>query len=276
MLALDRLPWPWGEEILAASFVARAFVRTSRLRQALIWAASQESPSRWRLAMALCSRHGRFVARSGLVGLREPEALHRVLTVRGEEYLAAAPRGVIFLGFHLGPSNSYVGLRAAGHRLTWIGGRGASGAWSREIRRDYQTSEESRFFSAGQHAWVRRLHQARLLLQRGENVFISADGEGAQAFTLPLSGGPMSIARGWLTLRRTTNAPVLPVLSHMEGYTQVVTIHAPLPPRDPEDAVDLAACRNGLASLLADYVRRFPDHCYSLAFQAPAIEGRTR
>src|SRR5947208_324806 len=32
-LALDALPWPWGEEILARCFVAREFVRTARLRR---------------------------------------------------------------------------------------------------------------------------------------------------------------------------------------------------------------------------------------------------
>src|SRR5258705_11432343 len=101
MLALDRLPWPWGEEILTASFVARTFVRIGRLRQALTWAASQESSSRWRLAMALCSRHGRFVARSGPVGLRDPAALRPVLTVPGEEHLAPSRNGAIFLSCHL-------------------------------------------------------------------------------------------------------------------------------------------------------------------------------
>jgi hypothetical protein len=34
MLALDRLPWPWGEDILAGVFVAKAFVRVNQLKRA--------------------------------------------------------------------------------------------------------------------------------------------------------------------------------------------------------------------------------------------------
>ena len=75
ILALDGLPWPWGEEILARCFVARAFVRRSRFRQALAWARAQPDSSRAprRLARALCAYHGRFVARSALVGMRDPD-----------------------------------------------------------------------------------------------------------------------------------------------------------------------------------------------------------
>ena len=39
ILALGLLPWPWGEEIFVAGFVARAFLKRTRLRQALAWAA---------------------------------------------------------------------------------------------------------------------------------------------------------------------------------------------------------------------------------------------
>jgi len=226
--------------------------------------------------MSLCSRHGRFVARSGLVGVRDLETLRRVFSVRGEEHLVGAGNGVIFIGFHLGPSNTYLGLRVAGHRLTWIGGKGATGAWPAEIKRVHQTPEESRFIPDEPYAWIRRLYQARLLLQRGESVFISADGMGAQAFAVPLPGRSLSIARGWLALRRATKAVVVPALSHLEGRTQVVTIHPPLPSLASDEALDLAACQQALTSVLADYVRRFPDHCYSLAFGAPVNENLAR
>jgi len=277
ILALDRLPWPWGEEILAKSFVARAFVRTGRLRQALAWAAAQPSTERgrWHLARSLCAYHGRFVARSALVGIRGPEALLRLVAVRGEEHLAAAGRGVILLGFHLGPAGSYLALRVAGHRLTWVGGRGATGAWSREIRQRYQSARETQFFSEDRYSWTRRLYHARQVLLSGEHVFISADGEGGEAFSVPLPGGPQVIGVGWLALRRATGAPVLPVLSHMQGRTQVVTVHPALPPRNADPGLDLDACRRSLAHLLGDHVRRFPEQCYSLVFSAPAASSPT-
>jgi lauroyl/myristoyl acyltransferase len=220
--------------------------------------------------MALCAHHGRFVARSALVGVRSTDALRRLVEVRGQEHLVGISGGVIFLGFHLGPAGSYLALRVAGHRLTWIGGRGASGAWARDIRQRYQHPGESQFFTEDHHAWVRRLHQARRLLRGGESVFISADGGGEPAFRVPLPGGPLSVGRGWCALRRATGAPVLPVLSHMDGRTQIVTIHAALPPLVADPARDLEACRQALTFLLADHVRRFPEHCYSLAFPAMA------
>jgi len=57
ILALDALPWPWGEEILARSFVARAFVRRDRFRRALAWARAQPGSGRAprQLARSLCA-----------------------------------------------------------------------------------------------------------------------------------------------------------------------------------------------------------------------------
>jgi hypothetical protein len=62
-----------------------------------------------------------------------------------------------------------------------------------------------------------------------------------------------------LTLRRLTGAPERPVLSHFEARTHVVTEHPPLPV-DPDDR------RRALGELLGEYVRRYPEQCYSLAF----------
>jgi lauroyl/myristoyl acyltransferase len=273
VLALDRLPWPWGEEILARCFVARAFVRVTRLRRALAWASSQPAArggGRWRLARSLCSYHGRFVARSALVGIRDPETLRRHISVRGEEHLAAAGGGVILLGFHLGPRGSHLVLRAVGHDVTWVGGQGASGAWSRRVRDEYLRHRGDLLFSRGEQPWLRRLYRARALLRDGGAIFISADGSGREAFSVPLPGGPLLVQSGWLTLRRATRATVLPVLSHLEGRTQVVTIHPALPPPAGDPGLDREACRRALASVLGEYVRRFPAQCYSLAFGAPA------
>ena len=272
ILALGHLPWPWGEEIFAAGFVARAFLRTARLRQALGWAETHTGPGRgrWRLARALCAYHGRFVARSALVGIRDVETLRRLVSVRGDAHLASAPGAAILLGSHLGPAGSYLALRVAGHRLTWVGGRGASGAWSREIRERYQSPAESRFFAEDRLAWTRRLYQARRLLMAGARVFISADGEGGAAFAVPLpGGGSTAVGTGWLALRRATGAPVLPVLSHLEGRVQVVTVHPPLPPRDADPERDLDVCRSALGRVFGDHVLRFPEQCYSLAFPTP-------
>ena len=215
ILVLDRLPFPWGEEILTGAFVAREFLRTRRLRQALAWAAAQPSTGRgrWRLARALCAYHGRFVARSALVGIRDPEALRHLVTLRGEAHLAAAGRGVILLGFHLGPLWPHLALRLAGYHVTWIGGPAASGSWPREIRHFYENPSETPFFSTDRQSWVRRLYHAHRMLLRGENIFINADGRitadgaGRGAFSVPLPGGPALIGVGWLTLRQITGAP---------------------------------------------------------------------
>jgi hypothetical protein len=177
------------------------------------------------------------------------------------------------LGFHLGPAGSYLALRIAGHRLTWVGGRGASGAWPRPIRDRYQSANETQYFSEDGQAWVRRLYQARRMLLAGENVFISADGEGKPAFSIALPGGHAAVGEGWLALRRMTGAAVLPVLSHMEDRTQVVTIHPALPPLDADPVRDAGACRDALGRLLGEHVRRFPEQCYSLAFSAPLPSG---
>lgn len=271
MLALAPLPWPLGEEILARVFLARAFVRTARLRQALRWASSQPASgrSRWRLAASLFANHGRFVARWALIGMWDPETLRDHLEVRGEEHLSAAGRGVMLLGFHLGPRNSYLALRAVGHHVIWVGGPGASGWWSPEIREGYQHNRGDLLFGDQEYPWLQRLYWARRILLDGGAIFISADGSGSPALSIPLPGGPAVLHSGWLALRRATKATVLPVLSHLERRRQVVSIHPALPSIVADPVLDLDACRQALASVLGDYVRRFPAQCYSLAFPEP-------
>lgn len=271
IVALRPLPWPWGEDILAAIFATRAALPTLRARQARAWAAAQPAGrlSPRRLARALCACQGRFVARSAFLGIRDAEGLGRLFAVRGEAPLTPGARGTIFLGFHLGPPNAYVALRVAGVALTWVGGRGASGAWTPEIRARYQCPCEAALFGPERGRWVQRLHRARQLLLDGRNVFIAADGEGREAATVPLPGGPLTLRSGWLALRRATGARVVPALSHLEGRTQVVTVHPSLPEPLADSAADLEACRGALALIVGEYVRRFPEQCYSLAFPAP-------
>ena len=90
---------------------------------------------------------------------------------------------------------------------------------------------------------------------------------------MPLLGRTDSVRQGWLFLREITGAPVLPVLSHMEGRVHVVTVHPPLPPRIGDPVRDLEACREKLAPLLAGHVRRFPEQCYRLAFHREMTYG---
>jgi lauroyl/myristoyl acyltransferase len=274
ILALDALPWPWGEEIMARCFVARALVRRVRFREALAWARAQPDSGRTagRLARSICANHGRFVARSALVGMRDPDTVRRHVALRGDEHLAAAGPGAILLGFHLGPAQSYLALRALGHRLIWVGGRGASPAWSPAIRERYQRDHGDLLLPDVPYAWERRLYKARQILNEGRSVFISADGPGAVAFSVPLPGGSAAIGTGWLLLRQSTKAPVLPVLSHLEGRTQIVTVLPPLPPCLPDAARDREACRRAIAQVMGDHVRRFPEQCYSLVFGLPADE----
>jgi lauroyl/myristoyl acyltransferase len=287
LLALDRLPWPWGEEIMGLCFVARAFVNASRLRQALAWGSAHRGTrrGRWALALASCSCHGRFVARSAFTGIRDTEALRRVVSLRGEEHLPAGGRGVIFLGFHHGPTRPDVALRIAGYRVTWVGAvgqgirnRSSAAAWPAGIQHLFEISGEHGSVvtpppSGSKSARLRALYRAHGILSRGESIFMTADGPGTVAFELPLPGGRALIRAGWLLLRETTGAAVLPVLSHMEGRTQVVTVYPPLPPSGADASRDLEACREVLGSLLADHVRRFPEQCYLLAFPAMGSGG---
>jgi len=287
LLALDRLPWPWGEEILARCFAARAFGDVGRLRQALAWAAAHRPTtwSRWALALRAHACRGRFVARSAFTGMRDLEALRQLVRLRGDERVAAAGRGVIFLGFHLGPTRPDLALRLAGHRITWIGavgtrvgGRRTASAWPREIQQLFEVSsepetEQAAAWSPGQPARVRALYHAHRILSRGGNVFITAEGPGTTAFEVPLPGGEAHIRAGWLLLRELTGAPVLPVLSHMEGRVQVVTVHPALPPVDGDPHRDLAVCRDVIGALVREHVRRFPEQCYLLAFPVERSEA---
>ena len=264
MLGLDTLPWPWGEDILAAFYGATSAVRPRRIGTALAWAAAHRARGRWPLALALCAFRGRWVARCAITGLRDPGVLRAHVAVRGAEHLDAAPGGAILLGFHLGPPLTVYALRLAGHRVGWLGGehisrRWLSPAWTplRDRRLDLvlAPTEAAR--------GVAPLYTARNLLLDGISVLMMGDGHaGREAFTLPIPGGRLFVNRVWLSLRRQTGARVLPVLTHLEGRMQVVTVHPPLP-----EGADLAACRSILGALVENYVARFPEQCPRLAFR---------
>ena len=269
MLALDPLPWPWGEEILAKLFVAKAFARPRRLRQALAWAAAQPPTGRgrWQLALSTCAHQGRFLARQALLGIRTPDEFRRHIALEGKEHLAAASSGAILLGFHLGPPGAAVALRAIGHRVTWVDGPRASRTLHREAWRRFPRPGGVLTRSTGPGSRGAMLYRARRLLLDGATIYIAAEGgPGREAFRVALPGGSARIRSGWFVLRRQCDVPVLPVLAHLESLTQVIVVHPPLPPPIDDPARDLEACRDALAALLDRYVRTFPEQCYGLAF----------
>jgi lauroyl/myristoyl acyltransferase len=270
LLAADVLPYPQGEDLFARLFVAKAFVQIRPLQKALAWAASHRRPrrERWRLALACCAYHGRFVARSALVGIRHPDAFRRQIVLNGTEHLSASTKPTIFLSFHLGPPETALALQVAGHPLTWIGGWSSSRAWARDAWRGFQGPGDVLSLSEGKGSWGGVLYHARRVLSDGGAICISADGgAGREAFRIALRGGPIVVRSGWLALRRQTGARVLPVLTHIEGRTHVVTVHPPLPPPVVDSDDDIEACRTPLAALLEEHVRRFPEQCYTLVFR---------
>ncbi len=279
LLLADRLPYPLGEDLVARLFVAKAFVQRRPLRSALAWAASHRARplDRWRLALACCAYHGRFVARHALVGVRDPDQFRRHVRLEGAEHIAAGDGPTIFLAFHLGPPDTALALRLLGHRLTWIGGRSSSRAWVSDAWRVYQEPGEVLSLSARRDDWGGVLYQARRILLDGGAICISADGAaGRVAFPIALRGGPLFVRSGWLALRRQTGARVLPVLSHIAGRAHVVTVHPPLPPPRPDAEEDVDACRAPLAALLQAHVDRHADQCYTLVFRPPGEDVLAR
>jgi lauroyl/myristoyl acyltransferase len=275
MIALDRLPWPWGEDILARLFAAVALVRGSRRRPALAWASQQPGGRGLRLALAVCAFRGRWVARATLLGVRSPEALSRRAVIRGEEHLTTAPKGTILLGFHLGPPNVDVTLRILGQKLAWLGGSRNSWVWSREAWRPLSDPRQNLAPPDDEWFWPGYLYRARRILLDGGALFILADSwAGRPAFSMPLPGGPMIVRSGWLSLWRLTGARVIPVVTHLEGRTQVITIHPALPSPAPRGADPLATWREIITVLVSDYVRRFPEQCPVLVFPPTALRRR--
>jgi lauroyl/myristoyl acyltransferase len=271
MIALDRLPWPWGEDALARLFAMTALVRGSRRRPALAWA-SQQPGGGLRLALRVCAFRGRWVARAALLGLRSPDALIRRAVIRGQEHLAMAPQGTILLGFHLGPPNVDVTLRILGHRLAWLGSSRNSWAWSSDAWRPLSDPRQNLAPPDDDWFWPGFLYRARRILLEGGALFIMADSwVGRTAFPVPLPGGPMIVRSGWLTLHRLTGARVIPVTTHLDGRTQVITIHPPLPAPRTRDADPIPAWREIITALVSDYVRRFPEQCPVLVFPPTAL-----
>jgi lauroyl/myristoyl acyltransferase len=218
--------------------------------------------------------HGRFIARRVLLGVRTPEDLGRHVVVTGGEHLADISTGAILVGFHLGPPTVAVALRAAGYRVTWLGRPRRSRSWSRDAWRRFQQPGDTLTLltEAGGEGVV--LYRARRLLLDGGTIYVLADGQsGREAFRVALPGGLAYIRSGWFALRRQCGVPVLPVLTHLEGRTHVITIYPPLPAPIADAGADLEVCREALTALLEGYVRRFPEQCSALMFRARVPGG---
>ena len=268
-LALDLLPYPWGEEILARLFWMVGLIRPARRRPAVAWAAAITGRRSWRLALAACAFRGRWVARSMLIGVRGPQDLARRVVVCGDEHLAdASGRGTILLGFHLGPPNTDVALRVLGHPTAFLGTARRSRAWASPPWRAFldprdtltPPEEPTRF-------WVGYLHRARRLLLEGQSLYIMADSwVGRELFRIALPGSELVVRAGWLSLWRQTGARVVPVTARLDGRVQVITVHPPLPAMGSEPDAHLAACRAILTRLVEQYVARWPGQCPVLVF----------
>jgi lauroyl/myristoyl acyltransferase len=265
---LDFLPWPWGEDACAAVFAFIAIVRPVRLRKALGWAAVHAGPgrTRLRLAMSVCAFAGRVRGRHALLGIRSPTDLCRQVRIVGGDHL---PRtgGAILLGFHLGSPVVGEALCAAGIRVSPVGGVRCSRSWSSPAWTSVRSRAEGFLLSETTTVLGGLLYRARRRLLGGDTVYITADGLGRVAFSIALPGAPaLSIKSGWLALRRECGVPVLPVLSHLEGRTQVIVIHPPLPV-DQDRQREVESCRDVLSVLLTEFARDFPEQCSGVVFR---------
>jgi hypothetical protein len=263
LIVLDALPWPWGEDILAGLLATVGLARSSRRREAAAWAGAQNVARPWRLAAALGAFRGRWIARGQLLGLRGPEELRQNLRVEGAEHLTAVPGAAILLGFHLGPPDGDLTFRVLGYSVTFLGwsDRAARTAWWSNAWRPFVEPRPLSFAAGHRERWSAVLYTGRRTLLDGGKVYIMADGWGREAFRLPLSVGEWPVGSGWLTLHRLTGAPVLPVVSHLEGRRHVITVSPPLPAVGSDQASGLEACRDSLTRLVEEYARRFPEQC---------------
>ncbi len=267
LIVLDILPFPWGEDVLAGLFMIVGLALPSRRRSALAWARAQGAAAPWRLAARVCAFLGRWVARTRTLGVRRPEDLRDNLVVEGREHLTKVPGAAILLGFHLGPTGGDLTFRVLGFPVTFLGwrDRAATAEWWSDAWRPFVDPARLSFAAARRERWSSVLYAARQMLLRGEKVYILADGDGREAFSLPLSVGEWPMRAGWLTLHQLTGAPVLPALRRLEGRRHVISIHPPLPPLAPGPERDLDRWRDCLTSLVEDYIARFPEQCPHLA-----------
>jgi len=268
----DWLPWPYSEDLIVAAYRLRWFVRPELRRRAERWAEhhATETGRRREIARGLVANLGRFVAMDSLAGLHDPEVRRRHLRIDGEHHLrgALALGGAVLVGFHAGPPGAPLLLRLAGHHVAFAGGR-SHRRFIRDAWRPYLDPTDHLKFSEslGLAARAAGLLRARELLIGGGAIYITADGSGREIAHLEIPGARVSIRSGWWTLREQTGVPIVPVLVHLEGRTQVLTIAEPLPPAGTASVMDLQGCLDYLGGLLRAHVRRHPEQCVGYALR---------
>jgi lauroyl/myristoyl acyltransferase len=271
LVALQRWPPRLAEETLAGVALAHGLLSPRRLRQALAWARSQPGAERpaW-LVLSLLAHRGRVFGRRSQIGVRDLPRFRRRVALLGEEHLAAAllQGGTLLLGFHLGAGGESMILRLYGYDVAYAG----RAAHQRYVPRKPATrlGLPQMWLWTDETSRVAVLYRVRRHLAAGGIMWMAADGDGREAFHIPLAGRDLTVRSGWFALRRLTRAPTLPVLSHSEGGRLVLEIHPPLPEPVADADVDVAACREILTPLVRHYVQRFPRECFSLALERAA------
>ena len=144
------------------------------------------------------------------------------------------------------------------HSRSW-----ASDAWAgvRQLADAFPLTEDPSVLGGA-------LYRMRRRLSAGERVYVTADGlKGREAFTLQVHGTRvLKVKSSWLALVRHTGVPVVPVTSHFEGATQVVSFHPRLPPVDMNRIDDLVRCQARLQDVLERFAAAHPEQCSGLVF----------
>jgi lauroyl/myristoyl acyltransferase len=270
--ALRPLPRPLSVGALAALSLADGIARRRRYRSAVHWAESQGCQG-WRrhgLAVRLLANHGRYVADEALLGVRRTGELGVNVRVEGREHLDDSG-GALLLGFHLGPPKLWLALRAAGLPVIFAGNL----ARSRDARWQQVFAAGAAIDLSGAiETRTAAMYRIRKEIVRGGLCYMTADGPfGREAFRIDLPGRALVIRSGWLALRRSAGARVIPVLTHAADGCRHVVFHQPLPPADADPRRDAEACAAALTPIIAAYVRRYPTQCRWLAIDGRASEG---
>src|SRR5262249_55760618 len=153
--------------------------------------------------------HGRKLTAGALVGVRSLDTIRAGTIVEGVEHLAAiAPKTpTILLGFHLGPPQGWLALRARGRDVVFVGYPDAARTWPRKTEVVGSPPGLALPGAGGAAAHLSVLAVARRSLLDGRTLWIAADGPwGEEAFRIPLPGGALAIRAGWFALRRHTGA----------------------------------------------------------------------
>jgi lauroyl/myristoyl acyltransferase len=282
--AFNLLPAAWAEESLALGALAQGLLRPSRRRRAHRWAASQPAArDPWQLTRALLAERGRFLAAATQVGVRDPEHLRRRVVVDGRERLDAAAQrgGVLLVGLHLGSAATTLALKVLGYSVV-VTGRGRGPLWPRAPARWIVPAAEDLIQWTDLASRVLALRRIQRRLLAGGLVYMAADGNGQDAFSIGLPGRDIAVRAGWLVVRRTPNVTALPVLAHTESGRLHVQVHPPFPEPVADREAEIAACCAHLTPIVVEFVRRWPAQCFMLALgradaaAAPPLDGSTR